>query len=256
MKIFHKAFLTGATLATITILSNTVVHAQSAEYIIFDVKGSAEGLAEKFVLGSVLKDGDKIDLPADAEIRLLDKAGEVIVLTGPMVGTVEEEEGATQQAKEGSSALKIISKLMFGEKNLVNNLGAARAISSPDSNANKTQPWVPVISKPGTYCLPFEAPVFGRAVATKKAKVTIISGGGVFKEKIWEKEEKSISLVDLISPEKESYTMFFSAHTAESTIHLLDRSQKNVAAQIAWMAERGCKTQAVQLLKQASDTAG
>lgn len=258
MKPLSKSLLTGVALAGFIMFNFSTApgaQAQSTEYIIFDVKGSAEGLAEKFILGSVLKDGDRIEIPQDAEIRLLDKAGEVIVLTGPLIGTVADEDGNSQKAKDGSNALQVIAKLMFGENNLVNNLGAARALQSEQTSKSEIQPWIPVILKPGTYCLPMGEPVFGRVDALKKVKVTMISGSEIFKEKIWDENESSISIADMVEKTTDRYTMFLSSQNKESTIHLLDRTNMTTTQQIAWMAERGCKTQAVQLLNEISRAA-
>ena len=189
------AFAGSMILATV---SAPLALAQSTEYIIFQVTGSADGLIEKFVLGSVLKDGDKIEIPEEAELRLLDKAGKVVVLTGPLTGTIENSDGSSKEAEDGSNALQVIAKLMFGEDKLVNNLGAARALQSVSTKEGEDRAWVPVISKPGTYCLSKHDPVFGRAVAIKKAKITLLSGSELLKEKIWETDEKSISIGDMI----------------------------------------------------------
>ena len=244
-----------AIFAIAVISGSTTAYAQSTEYIIFELKSEDASVVEKFALGSVLKDGDKINLPKDATLKLLDKSGEVVVLTGPLVGTVLNEDGDSQKAKDGSNALQVIAKLMFGEENLVNNLGAARAIEAVKDGTEKIQPWSPVVSIAGTYCLPFDAPVFARANARKDAKVTLISGDEVFKEKAWKKNEKTISVADMIVPEKDKYTLFVSSLTTESSLHLLDRSKMNITQQIAWMAEKGCKTQAIQLLHEAAEKA-
>jgi hypothetical protein len=256
MNNIQRTLTTSVMAAGIAAFGITIACAQSTEYIIFEVKGSAEGLAEKFVLGTVLKDGDKIELPENSEVRLLDKTGEVVILNGPLIGTITDEDGGSKKARDGSSALQVIAKLMFGENNLVNNLGAARALKSVRTDAGNIQPWIPVISKPGTYCLPMDAPVFGRFDAGKNVKVTIISGSEIFKEKVWNEKETSISVSDLVARDTDRYTLFLSSQTKESTLHLLDRTDKNTTEQIAWMAERGCKAQAVKLLKQASETAG
>ncbi len=256
MRKFRKTLAMSAALVGFIAVSLSSVHAQSTEYIIFDIKGSAEGLAEKFVLGSVLKDGDKIELPENSEIRLLDKTGEVVILTGPITGTVLDEDGGSQKSKDGSNALQVIAKLMFGEANLVNSIGAARAVESKSSVDGKIQPWVPVISKPGTYCLPMDVPVFSRLDAAAKIKITVISGSDIFEEKVWEEKEKSISVSGIVKKGIDRYTLFLSSQTRESSIHLLDRTDMNAAEQIAWMAERGCKLQALQLLNEVSEKAG
>lgn len=256
MKNIRKTLTMSAALMAVMSFTMSIATAQSTEYIVFDVKGTAEGLKEKFVLGSVLKDGDKIELPEDSEIRLLDKAGEVVVLTGPMVGTVLNEDGNAQKGVDGSNALQVIAKLMFGEANLVNNIGAARAIAAKKSENEIIQPWVPVISKPGTFCLPMDKPVFNRVASVAKIKITVISGSEIFNEKVWNEKENSVSVSEMVKEGIDRYTLFLSSHTKESSFHLLDRSNMNTTEQIAWMAERGCKTQAVQLLNEASEKAG
>jgi len=259
MNIYARRFFTGAALFSSLVVGFSIpddARAQSAEYIIFEVNGSAPGLSEKFVPGSVLKDGDKIELPEDSEIRLLDKAGEVIILVGPLVGTVLNEDGDSKESRDGSNALQVIAKLMFGKRGLVNNLGAARAVQAKPIVVGKDQAWVPIISKPGTYCLPLDAPVFSRVNSEKRAKITVMAEGGIFTEKPWNKEENSISISDVIKQGVDNYTLFVSYQTKESSLHLLDRTDMTSTQQLAWMVERGCNPQAAQLLKELSEEAG
>lgn len=255
MNILNSLVAATAVLASVVVVNVSTAHAQSVEYIIFDVSGSAEGLNERFVLGAVLKEGDEINLPENAEVKLLDKSGSVIVLKGPLSGTVTNDDGGTQQAKDGSNALQVISKLMFGENRLVNNLGAARSVLSKKTEPQNIQPWMPIISRPGTYCLPSDMPVFGREEADSEIMITVSSGAGASMEKVWTANEKSISVSDLVQKNTDHYTLILSSQDAESSIHLLDRTDMNAAQQIAWMAERGCQTQAMQLLNEMSNGA-
>ncbi|MFK5981003.1 MAG: hypothetical protein QM488_19205 [Rhizobiaceae bacterium] len=253
MNIFNSLIIAGTVLASLSTFSVPNAYAQSVEYIIFDVSGSAEGLNKRFVLGAVLKEGDEINLPENSEVKLLDKSGSVIVLKGPLSGTVTNDDGGTQQAKDGSNALQVISKLMFGENRLVNNLGAARSVLSIENKPENVQPWMPIVSKPGTYCLPSEMPVFGRVKADAEIVVTVSSSNGASMEKVWTVNEKSISVSDLVQKDIDSYTLILSSQETESSIHLLDRTDMNAAQQIAWMAERGCNIQAMQMLNEMSN---
>lgn len=255
MKIFNKLVIAGTALVSVAVLNVSNAHAQSVEYIIFSVSGSAEGLNDRFVLGGVLKEGDEINLPENSEVKLLDKSGSVIVLKGPLTGTVTNDDGGTEQAKDGSNALQVISKLMFGENRLVNNLGAARSVLSAQIVPENVKPWMPVVSKPGTYCLPLETPVFVREEADAEIVITVSSSDGASMEKVWTANEKSISVSDLVQKDTDHYTLILSSQAAESSIHLLDRTDMNGAQQIAWMAERGCQIQAMQLLNEMSNAA-
>ncbi|MBL4891340.1 MAG: hypothetical protein JKX91_05865 [Rhizobiaceae bacterium] len=252
MNIFNSLMVASVTLASVVVLNVSTAHAQSVEYIIFSVSGSAEGSDERFVLGAVLKEGDEINLPENSEVKLLDKSGSVIVLKGPVSGTVTNDDGGTQQAKDGSNALQVISKLMFGENRLVNNLGAARSVRTTKPEPENVQPWMPIISMPGTYCLPSETPVFGREEADAEIVITVSSSDGAAMEKVWTVNEKSISVSDLVQKDTDHYTLILSSQDTESSIHLLDRTDMNATQQIAWMAERGCQIQAMQLLNEMS----
>ena len=234
-------------------LSTAAVFAQSTEYIIFDLVSEDQNTVDRFQPGSVLKDGDKIELPENATLKLLDKSGKVVVLNGPLVGTVLNDDGDSEGSKNGSNALQVIAKLMFGGNKLVNNLGAARTIESEVKEGEISQPWLPIIATPGTYCLPFEAPVIARTQTDSKTKVTVLSKEKSSKDKAWEAKEETISIVDLINSKEDKYTLFLSNMETESTLHLLDRKTMNVTEQIAWMAEHGCSKQAVQLLKEAAE---
>lgn len=224
-------------------------YAQSAEYVVFELTGEPAN----FALGDVLKDGDRIELEEGMSMALLDKAGVVTKLEGPFVGTVEDESDGSGNETEDKNALNVISRLMFGNKELVSTLGAARALDSVKTDDGKSQPWVPVISKPGTYCISMTDPVFGRRNADKKAKLTLFSGSEIFKELVWDENKTQISIKDAINPDIDRYTLFLSGQAKESTLHLLDRTDMNTTQQIAWMAERGCKAQAMQLLTKVAE---
>lgn len=252
MNIFNSLVIAGTALASVVTFNVSTAFAQSVEYIVFDVSGSADGLNERFVLGSVLKEGDEINLPENSEVKLLDKSGSVIVLKGPLTGTVTNDDGATQHAEDGSNALQVISKLMFGENRLVNNLGAARSVLSKRVEPENVQPWVPVLSQPGTYCLPSDMPVFDREEADMEIMITVASSDGASMEKAWTANEKSISVSDLVHEDMDHYTLILSSQSEESSFHLLDRTDMNATQQIAWMAERGCQIQAMQLLNEMS----
>ncbi|MBL4725461.1 MAG: hypothetical protein JKY83_02065 [Rhizobiaceae bacterium] len=255
MNIFKSLVVASAVLASASTLNISNALAQSVEYIIFNVSGSAKDLNERFVLGAVLKEGDEINLPENSEVKLLDKSGSVIVLKGPLTGTVTNDDGGTQQAKDGSNALKVISKLMFGENRLVNNIGAARSVITTKIKPENVQPWMPIVSRPGTYCLPSDTPVFAREEANAEIMVTVSSSNGTSMEKAWAANEKAISVSDLVQKDTDHYTLILSSQESESSIHLLDRTDMNATQQIAWMAERGCRIQAMQLLNQMSNGA-
>lgn len=256
MNILPKLLVAGTALASVAVFNVSNAYAQSVEYVIFNVSGSAEGFREKFVLGAVLKEGDEIDLPENSEVKLLDKSGSVIVLTGPLIGTVTNDDGDSKRAKDGSNALKVISKLMFGENKLVNNLGAARSVFSSQTESENTKPWMPIVSEPGTYCLPSEMPILGRSNVNSDVRITIVSGNGTQMEKVWAASEQSISVSDLVQKDEDQYTLLISSLSAESSLHLLDRTDMSATQQIAWMAEHGCNEQALQLLDQLSKGAG
>lgn len=236
--------------ALATVAPTKLAYAQGAEYIVFEMSSQVKHMT----LGAILKDGDRIELGEGEQLKLLDKAGAVIALEGPFAGTVKDEGEGGEQAEDASHALQVISKLMFSNNDLVNTLGAARSLDSVKSADGHSQPWVPVIKQPGTYCLPMDKPVFGRANTANKVKLTLISGSEIFNEKIWEEGEETVSLDDLTKDGVDRYTMFVSNQTKEFAIHLLDRETMNTTRQIAWMAERGCKAQAVQLLQEVASS--
>lgn len=256
MNTFRKLLVASTVLASVAVFNISGAYAQSAEYVIFNVSSSAEDLNDKFVLGAVLNEGDEINLPEGSEVKLLDKSGGVIVLKGPLIGVVTNDDGDTQASKDGSSALQVISKLMFGENRLVNNLGAARSVLSAQTEPENIQPWMPMVSKAGTYCLPQEMPILAREDAGLDITIKVVSSSGTSMEKVWSANENSLSVSDLVQTDVDQYTFVLSPDTSESIMHLLDRTDMNATQQIAWMAERGCAVQAQQLLNQMSKGAG
>lgn len=249
-----RKILLGAGMVCVATFTNfatiDTAFAKGAEYIVFEMSGQVKHMT----LGAILKDGDRIELGEGEQLKLLDKSGAVIALDGPFAGTVKDEGEGGDQAEDASHALQVISKLMFSNNDLVNTLGAARSLDSVKDADGLAQPWVPIIKQPGTYCLSMSEPVFGRENTSKKLKLTLISGSEIFNEKIWEEGENTVSLEDLTKDGVDRYTMFVSNQTAEFTIHLLDRDTMNETRQIAWMAERGCKAQAVQLLQEVASS--
>jgi len=143
---------------------------------------------------------------------------------------------------------------VFSKKDLVDTLGAARSLESegPLTVAKSAEgvplPWVPVIVKPGTYCLLKSQPEFGRINTDFDSKISLIPAKGIGHEKIWPKEQKLISISEFLDEESEKYTLFLPSSPTQSTLHVLLQDDMSTTEQVAWLAEHDCNDQAVQLL--------
>lgn len=219
---------------------------QSAEYVVFETTANVENISP----GKVLKEGDLIALPDGVEIKLLSKTGEILALKGPLEAVVTNDGESTKSAINGSNALQAISDLVFKDKALVNTLGAARSLSGDDSSDKveaSANPWNPLLSKPGSYCLLRDEPLLVRSNVDEPAKLLLISSSGKNSDIVWAANAKTLSIKDFVEPKGDQFTMLFSDNVREYNLHLLDDTGMSITEQIGWMAEKGCAGQAVKL---------
>lgn len=226
-------------LAWIVFVPISNAQTSSEEYLVFEANDKVKTLK----VGDILKLGDRLDLAEGAVVRLLDKNGKIVDLEGSFSAIVVPDENETDEANKGN-LLQNISTLLFGDKEFDNTLGVSRSLGS--SSAKNDQPWVPNVSKHGTYCVLASSPFVTRTNISNDEKLELVSTASGSITKAWPAGQHQLSLADIVKDSTNKYLLKLRQNSSD--LHLYDQASDNVTKQISWMAEKGCKTQARLLL--------
>ena len=221
--------------------------AEAIEYVVFSIEGSVADLS----LGQVLKEGYRFEIPDNARVNLISKKGEIITLDGPVAATVTKEE---DNAK-GEQALASLSSRLFDDNKFVQTIGGTRSTTNETDlqkllyGQNVNQAWLPVISSAEVYCLKREKAVLRSERADTDARVRI----GDSEVMVWKVGVDKLPLDDTFKTD-ESGGLYLSIDERKILVFISDIGSASVASEVAWLAEKGCVNQALQLL--ASKTPG
>ena len=238
--------LAALVLSLALLLSPSVAYA--AEYIIFRIDGEAADLK----MGQALDEGDNLEIPEGVTVQLVSKAGEIVTLTGPGLATITTE----TEDPEAETTLKTISTLLFSDARFIKTLGGSRSVaSSPQSGDSRAgdNPWQPVISADQEYCLEAGNPVIHRRIKDPEWKVTVqIPGTGERVEYNWVGGASELRLAGLPETPQDEYLARIPGRAGAIVIHTASETPVSLLGQLEWMAERGCREQALKLLEQAA----
>ena len=121
-------------------------------------------------------------------------------------------------------------------------------VSNSVGQFNKFSPWVPILPEKGNYCLSIENPALARNNVQDTWRVGI-SGAGIDPlEIIWKVGSAFYSLEKLVGNSSKDLNgqLTFEGRTTGIFITKIDGI--STAEQIAWLANKNCKPQALRLL--------
>ena len=232
--------------AVFCLLSTNLSNAQTKEYVVFSIEGDTDNLK----LGQTLNEGDRIEISNKAIVQLISKTGEVVTLEGPVAATVTNDE----DDPEGEESLAKISDLLFNDNKFTEALGGTRSIGSATDietvfdAIQKQTPWSPLISEAGSYCLASENPTIRRSQQDDELSFDLISASNAKISLVWPAGDEVLSLSGKLKANDASYIAQINDEGQQARIFVTSIGDKTIAEQAAWLAEKGCKLQALELL--------
>ncbi|CAK0748199.1 putative SH3 domain-containing protein [Azospirillaceae bacterium] len=231
----------GALLAGLAIVVGLALTTKSAKADAVVIRTTAPSLKA----GQMVKTGEKVSLPAGATATLVGKDGKTISLTGPFNGLAESGGGGGGDPQ----VVAALSRLLTAKGTETSTLGATRSASG----ASKDDPYV-VIPTDGDHCQVANAPaVMKRAIGIADEEIIITPEGGEPITVAWAAGE-----LELLWPEAAAMKdkgVYFVKVPGRSkpwriVTHVASKPMSSPVATVAWMADQGCRRQALVLLNQ------
>lgn len=207
---------------------------------------------DSFEVGSVVDGAQPIQLGEDAEISLVNQAGQKITITGPFRGTIDDKlmSGSTSAARPGSrDIVAVLSKA------LKRNADQATSLSLAALRSIKLSPediWVVNLDQGRNHCLPPGAkPMLWHPRGSRAGFSWLRRDGTDARAAIawkpgrettaWPKDVALTAGALYIAGGK-------GGRVAQFAVHHIPADLPTRAHRAAWMVERGCNSQAMRLL--------
>ncbi len=224
-------------------LQHSAAQSESLEYVVFSI----EGIVEELSLGQILKEGHQFEIPKNTTVNLISKSGSVITLEGPTKATVTND----KDNKNGEHALTSISNLLFDDKKFVQVVGGTRSTFDETNlgkylvGQNQDQTWRPVLSSEEHYCLTTKQPVLHREEALQDLSIQFSDQ----KTSEWKSGNYSLDLAPFIDDLDTTSQIELAIDGKKIKVFVSADTHSSTSNQVAWLANQGCKKQALMLLR-------
>ncbi len=229
--------------ALIFLLAGLLSSYAAAAKELFVMTSTVDGLEE----GAMIDGAEPLDVPAGATVTLVSDSGRVITLEGPFSGPPAPEKSGPAE----TGLFDALGQLFEGDAG-GGQAGVYRALGD-GAGRQPTDPWVIDVSRWGRYCVASgRTPVLWRPSVDQDGVVRIKNGRtGARASARWKRGEATTAWpADMPAEDGVTYLVRLQGNlTARKiTIHMVPADIDRPAAQVVWMARRGCMSQAKRLL--------
>lgn len=198
--------------------------------------------------GTVVTETQPVTLAEGDRATLVAADGKTIRLSGPYAGIP----GGARTSAQGDDGglVEQLSRLLEGRARPTPALGAVRKLGDADAPAS---PWDIAVARPGTWCVAEGVPVMiahRRARADDTLRVTI-EASGTETDVRWPRGARRVPWPDSVPiDDGATYGLRLLATDTYAFVRLtlVPADLPTDAHRAAWMADRGCRDQAVRLL--------
>ncbi|GEM_PF-627717 len=196
-----------------------------------------------YQVGETLTNSTLLNLKAGAKLTLLTLDGKLHKLAGPFKGTLPKPQKGTLKPK----ALVVLSALLKDNRKSDLSLGTVRSSGKAVKVPN---PWAVNISEPGHGCIkPDRATLWRTRNIDQDAKVTLSAQTSAQKAVVqWVAGYELLNVPGQLFKSDKTYTVDLDGHSVELRVHVMPSEIKTNVEQAVWMANAGCKPQALALL--------
>jgi hypothetical protein len=211
--------------------------AQAADLVVVEARGIA------MRAGQILDSTKPLLLKQGQHVTLLGPTGATLKLDGPYEKTPDADQNRSVDVGTILAALVTQRQARVGE------VGTTRGLA-PNS---LPEPWVLDASRTGTVCLQEQAsPVFWRPDASRDAELEIMPADRSWKaETRWPAGSDRITVTTQVPiHEGASYLLFLDGNQSAITVAAVPQVLGQDVMRLAWMANKGCESQAEALQRQ------
>ena len=218
--------------------------AQASEFVVIEADDKAG-----FAQGDVIADGASITIPSGSSLTLISEDGMPVTLPGPFSG-VPKSSGSG-----GNSDLSVLASLLSNSNKSTVSLGVVRAAGSKKDDSVPS-PYLVNVDVSGARCLPSDGTIVlyrSDASETTTLKLTEMIGNKEVRSSKgkWKAGDNQMSLPrKMVSMFKDDSNWKFVTgdNSVDLNFHAMPSSLDNATKKAIWLAEQGCKPQAIALL--------
>jgi len=197
--------------------------------------------------GQIIDGGAPLKLEAGAEVVLIGADGATVTLSGPYNG---EPAAARGDRVRSPNIVKALGALLSSRKYSTASLGVVRSADAGEMRLTSLpSPWVVDIEASGPRCVRSDIVVLWRDDAAAASTLTISRGGAALTAQAdWAAGDNVLPLTSDRFRNGGRYSLDVDGRRIAVTFHMLPDGLTEIGQQAAWMAESGCKEQALALL--------
>ena len=193
--------------------------------------------------GDVISDSAPIALDAGASVTVLTAAGQTVEITGPFNGVPE----AKSTGGDGAFAAAI-SNMLKSQRKSTASLGAIRSGTEATGPASVPQPWLISVESSGDRCIYGDRAILYRGDSVGEGTLSLTGGVKSIRGAKWPADTAEVALSHDTFVDGGVYTATLDDRSVELTMHKASTTMNNPAELAAWMAQKGCVSQALALL--------
>jgi hypothetical protein len=198
--------------------------------------------------GATVTSGQSLTLSSDARATLLSRSGKVIRLKGPYNGPIESTAGS-------GGSLSAVTALLVNDQAPSRRIGATRGAGltlGAASASSLADPWIIDASRSGVACARATGATLWRRNATSTAGIIIAVEDGRRHSIVWPARQHRVTIeADRLSGAR-SLEVTDGRTKAAVAMHVEPAESGAIASPgmaLHWMAAKGCKGQAMRLIR-------
>lgn len=244
MKTFlHLASCMAFGLMTVFSVAGTAVAGNTSGGYQYVVIKSTDGAYKE---GMILDGDAALNLAKGMSVTLVGSDGAILTLDRPTSHLPTPDRTAAASKGNIVSALgAILSQRQVSTASL----GVVRSATSGQTETEMPNPWAVSVDRSGTRCIQREVVVLWRNDATATRKITISrANASMTAQAEWAAGDNLLPVSGKKFRDQAQYRVEHGNRLVSLTMHIVPKEITGPAEQAAWMAQTGCRTQALAML--------
>lgn len=238
MKSIMKLAFGATALAAVSVMGVGTANAADEQLVVIKAAGST------YQPGDVLSTATAVSLTDGASMTVMSQSGATITKTGPFSGTISASASGAD-----TGIVKSLQGLFAGPKKSTASLGVVRSAGSATDEVPEAG--LVSIELSGARCLPTDGQVaFYRTQADATVRFGLAEKNGVWAgSTTWNAGEQVKKLPSTVRlKDGATYIATIDGKTTELTVFRMPANLTSDVDQLKWMADTGCKSQALAKL--------
>ena len=225
----------------VTVLFAVVPASAAVDMVVIRSEGAP------FEPGSMIDGSVPLKLEAGWTVTLVASDGTHVTLSGPSERAPAE--GRDNSGTEDPKIINVLGALIADREKSTLALGSVRSTGGGDFGP-LPDAWAVNVENSGSWCIRREQALLWRHDATNRARLTVrLAAGARTAQADWAAGRNTLSLSGAGFRDRTRYMFELDGKRTELMLHVMRPDLTTAVEQAAWMAEAGCKEQALAMLE-------